>query len=95
MAIGLAGVAGALFGALGALLVGGEALAALIVFAGTLALSRDRWPAIALGAAVAASLAVSRMSESGADRGEVARKLFGMESGVDIPSAIFNQDTII
>jgi uncharacterized protein YegL len=44
---------------------------------------------------VAASLAVSRMSESGADRGEVARKLFGMESGVDVPSAIFNQDTII
>jgi hypothetical protein len=58
VAIGLAGVAGALFGALGALLVGGEALAALMVFAGTLALSRDRWPAIALGAAVAASLAV-------------------------------------
>jgi hypothetical protein len=44
---------------------------------------------------VAASLAVSRMSESGADRGEVARKLFGMQSGVDVPSAIFNQDTII
>lgn len=58
VAIGLAGVAGALFGALGALLVGGEALAALMVFAGTLALSRDRWPTIALGAAVAASLAV-------------------------------------
>lgn len=58
VAIGVAGVAGALFGALGALLVGGEALAALVVFAGTLAFSRDRWPAIALGAAVAASLAV-------------------------------------
>jgi hypothetical protein len=58
VAIGLAGVAGALFGALGALLVGGEALAALVVFAGTLAFSRDRWPAIALGAAVAAALAV-------------------------------------
>jgi Pentapeptide repeats (8 copies) len=58
VAIALAGIAGALFGALGALLVGGEALAALVVFAGTLAFSRDRWPAIALGAAVAASLAV-------------------------------------
>jgi uncharacterized protein YegL len=44
---------------------------------------------------VAASLAVSRMSESGADRGAVARKLFGMPQGQDIPSAIFNQDTII
>ena len=30
---------------------------------------------------VVASLAVSRMSESGADRGAVARKLFGMQSG--------------
>jgi uncharacterized protein YegL len=44
---------------------------------------------------VAASLAVSRMSESGADRGDVARNLFGAQSGADIPSAIFNQDTII
>jgi uncharacterized protein YegL len=44
---------------------------------------------------VAASLAVSRMSESGADRGAVARKLFGMPPGADIPSTIFNQDTII
>src|SRR6202034_3311219 len=44
---------------------------------------------------VAASLAVSRMSESGADRGAVARKLFGTPPGADIPSAIFNQDTII
>ena len=60
VALGLAGVAVALFGAPapGALLVGGEVLAPLMVFAGTLALSRDRWPTIALGAAVAASLAV-------------------------------------
>jgi hypothetical protein len=42
---------------------------------------------------VAASLAVSRMSEVGADRTAVARRLFGMPEGV--PSAIFNQDTII
>ena len=42
---------------------------------------------------VAASLAVSRMSEAGADRGAVARKLFGLPDG--IPSGIFNQDTIV
>jgi uncharacterized protein YegL len=44
---------------------------------------------------VIASLAVSRMSESGADRGQVAQTLFGMPRGGDIPPAIFNQDTII
>jgi uncharacterized protein YegL len=44
---------------------------------------------------VAASLAVSRMSETGADHGTVARNLFGLPSGADVPSAIFNQDTII
>lgn len=42
---------------------------------------------------VAASLAVSRMSETGADRGAVARRLFGAADG--IPSGIFNQDTIV
>jgi uncharacterized protein YegL len=42
---------------------------------------------------VAASLAVSRMSEVGADRTAVARRLFGLPEGV--PSRIFNQDTII
>jgi uncharacterized protein YegL len=44
---------------------------------------------------VAASLAVSRMSESGANQGAVARNLFGMPPGTDIPPTIFNQDTII
>ncbi len=42
---------------------------------------------------VAASLAVSRMSEVGADRTAVARRLFGPPEGV--PSGIFDQDTII
>ena len=42
---------------------------------------------------VAASLAVSRMSEAGADRNAVARRLFGMSEGTS--SGIFNQDTII
>ena len=42
---------------------------------------------------VAASLAVSRMSEVGADRTAVARRLFGLPEGV--PSGIFDQDTII
>jgi len=42
---------------------------------------------------VAASLAVSRMSEAGADRAEVARRLFGMPQGP--ASGIFDQDTII
>jgi hypothetical protein len=44
---------------------------------------------------VAASLAVSRMSEAGADHGTVARNLFGLPPGTDVPSAVFNQDTII
>jgi hypothetical protein len=39
------------------------------------------------------SLAVSRMSEAGADRGTVARRLFGVPGGV--PSKIFDQDTIV
>ena len=42
---------------------------------------------------VAASLAVSRMSEVGADRGAVARRLFGTPD--DVPSKIFDQDTIV
>jgi len=45
---------------------------------------------------VAASLAVSRMSESGANQQAVARNLFGgMPPGPNIPPTIFNQDTII
>ena len=42
---------------------------------------------------VAASLAVSRMSKAGADRGAVARRLFGVPG--DVPSKIFDQDTIV
>lgn len=42
---------------------------------------------------VAASLAVSRMSEVGADRTAVARRLFGLPEGV--PPGISDQDTII
>jgi hypothetical protein len=42
---------------------------------------------------VAVSLAVSRMSEAGADRGVVARRLFGVPG--DVPSKIFDQDTIV
>ena len=42
---------------------------------------------------VAASLAVSRMSEVGADRSALARRLFGTPQ--DVPSRIFDQDTII
>jgi hypothetical protein len=57
-ALGLAGGAAALFGAEGALLVGGVALAALIFFAGILTFDRDRWLAISLAAAMMASLAV-------------------------------------
>lgn len=41
---------------------------------------------------VAASLAVSRMSETGADRGAVAQRLFGLPPGM---SGVFNQDTIV
>jgi len=44
---------------------------------------------------VAASLAVSRMSEAGADHGTVARHLFGLPPEADVPSAVFNQDAII
>jgi hypothetical protein len=47
-----------LFGAEGALIVGGVALAALVFFAGILTLDRDRWLAISLAAALMASLAV-------------------------------------
>ena len=57
-ALGLAGAAAALFGAEGALVVGGVALAALVFFAGILTLDRDRWLAISLAAALIASLAV-------------------------------------
>jgi uncharacterized protein YegL len=42
---------------------------------------------------VAASLAVSRMSEVGADRSAVARRLFGGQEGAS--QRIFDQDTII
>jgi len=42
---------------------------------------------------VAASLAVSRMSEAGADRGAVARRLFGPPG--DVPLDIFDRDTIV
>ncbi len=42
---------------------------------------------------VAASLAVSRMSEAGADRGAVARRLFGPPG--DIRPDIFDRDTIV
>lgn len=57
-ALGLAGAAAALFGAEGALIVGGVALAALVFFAGILTLDRDRWLAISLAAALMASLVV-------------------------------------
>jgi hypothetical protein len=43
---------------------------------------------------VVAPLAVSRMSEPGADRGSVARRLFGMPEGTQ-QSGIVEQDTII
>jgi len=42
---------------------------------------------------VVASLAVSRMSEAGADRGTLTRRLFG--SPDDVGAQIFDQDTII
>jgi hypothetical protein len=57
-AIALAALAGAQFGAIGALLVGGEALAAIVVSAGVLTLKRDRWLAISLAAALIGSLVV-------------------------------------
>lgn len=57
-ALGLAGAAAAFFGAEGALIVGGVALAALIFFAGILTLERDHWLAISAAAALIAALAV-------------------------------------
>jgi hypothetical protein len=57
-AIVLAGLGGTLFGPIGALLVGGEALAAIVVSAGVLTLNRDHWLAISLAAALIGALAV-------------------------------------
>jgi len=57
-ALGLAGAAAALFGAEGALIVGGVALAALVFSAGVMTLHWDRWLAISLTAALIASLTV-------------------------------------
>jgi hypothetical protein len=57
-ALGLAGAAGWVFGTTGALLVGGEALAALVMFAGILTLSSDRLLALSLAAALTAALTV-------------------------------------
>jgi hypothetical protein len=56
-AIGLAGIAGTLFGPIGAIL-GGEALAALAVAGGVLFFSRDRWLTLGLAVALAACLAI-------------------------------------
>lgn len=56
-AIGLAGIAGTLFGPIGVIL-GGEALAVLAVTAGALFLSRDRWLTLGLAVALAACLAI-------------------------------------
>jgi hypothetical protein len=47
-----------LFGTIGALLVGGEALATLVVTVGILILNHDRWLAIGMAAALIASLIV-------------------------------------
>lgn len=55
VAIGLAGIAGTLFGPIGAI-VGGEALAVLVVSAGILFLSRDRWLTFGLAAVLTFSL---------------------------------------
>jgi Pentapeptide repeats (8 copies) len=55
-ALVLAGAAAALFGAEGALFVGGVALSALFFFAGILVLDKDHWLAISLAAALMASL---------------------------------------
>jgi hypothetical protein len=57
-AIALAGVAGTLFGPIGAVLVG-EVLAAVVVTAGILFLSRDRWLTFGLAAALTVSLVVA------------------------------------
>jgi Pentapeptide repeats (8 copies) len=56
-AIGLAGASGTLFGSIGVIL-GGEALAVLIVAAGILFLSKDRWLTFGLAATLTASLAI-------------------------------------
>jgi Pentapeptide repeats (8 copies) len=56
-AIGLAGIAGTLFGSIGVIL-GGEALAALAVAAGILFFSRDRWLTLGLAVALAACLVI-------------------------------------
>jgi hypothetical protein len=58
VAIGLAGIAGTLFGATGALLVGGEALATRVVTAGILILGRSGWLIIGTAAVLTASLIV-------------------------------------
>jgi hypothetical protein len=58
VAIALTGIAGALFGTTGVLLVGGEALAVLVLTAGILTFSRDGRLPIGLVAAVVAVLAV-------------------------------------
>jgi hypothetical protein len=55
VAIGLAGIAGTLFGPIGAIF-GGETLAALVVTAGILFLSRDRWLTLGLAAVLTISL---------------------------------------
>ncbi len=55
VAIGLTGLASALFGPIGAIL-GGETVAALGVTAGILLLSRDRWLTVGLAAALMVSL---------------------------------------
>lgn len=52
-AIALAGIAGTLFGRTGALLVGGAALAVLVVAAGILTLTRDHGLAVGIAALVA------------------------------------------
>jgi Pentapeptide repeats (8 copies) len=57
-AIALAGIAGALFGTTGALLVGGLALATLVLTAGILTLRRDRRLAIATATPLIAALAL-------------------------------------
>jgi uncharacterized protein YjbI with pentapeptide repeats len=55
VAIVLAGIAGTLFGPIGAVL-GGEALAAAVVAAGILFLSRDRWLTFGLAALLTAAV---------------------------------------
>ena len=69
-----------------------EALDRFIGDPGVLVLVEDSSEDIA-DRLVAASLAVSRMSGAGADRGSVARRLFGAPG--DVPWKIFDQDTIV